>query len=52
MAWEYLRDYWEMDAAEAARTVEQALTALFAGHQRGRHGIRRAKVSTRGRKNA
>ena len=29
MAWEYLREYWDMDAAEATATVQQALTAMF-----------------------
>jgi len=29
MSWEYLREYWEMDADEASATVQLALTALF-----------------------
>jgi AcrR family transcriptional regulator len=29
MAWEYLRDYWDMDANEASATVHAALTALL-----------------------
>lgn len=31
MSWEYLRDYWGMDAREASATVHQALAALFSG---------------------
>jgi len=29
MAWEYLREYWDMDGDEATATVQQALTALM-----------------------
>lgn len=31
MSWEYLHDYWGMDAREAGATVHQALAALFSG---------------------
>jgi AcrR family transcriptional regulator len=32
--WQTLRDYWDMDGAEAAETVAVALTMLFAGGAR------------------
>jgi AcrR family transcriptional regulator len=30
-AWEYLREYWQMDVDEIIATVQQALTAMLAG---------------------
>jgi hypothetical protein len=30
-AWEVLRDYWDMDGAEAARTMQRAISAMFDG---------------------
>ena len=34
-AWQTLRDYWDMDGAEAAETVAVALTMLLAGARAG-----------------
>jgi AcrR family transcriptional regulator len=33
-AWEVLRDYWDMDGAEAAEAVQLAMSAMFAGLRR------------------
>jgi AcrR family transcriptional regulator len=33
-AWEVLRDYWDMDGAQAAATASLALTAMFEGLRR------------------
>ncbi|HWM87512.1 MAG TPA: TetR/AcrR family transcriptional regulator [Kofleriaceae bacterium] len=44
--WEVLRDYWDMDGAEAAGTVQLAMTAMFEGLGRRARSRRPSARST------